>query len=75
MATYYMYSPPVADFMAGHEGLRAKVRWSLLRLVGVSWMALNFGPWVTLAVVILLICLICAGAGFTLRRMQFRHQA
>jgi len=72
---YYTYSPPVADFIARHNTIRLMVRWSLLPLVGVSWMALNFGPWVTLAVVILLICLICAGAGFTLRSMQFRHQA
>lgn len=65
----------MADLIARHDIVQTVVRWSLLPLVGVSWMALNFGPWVTLAVVILLICLICAGAGFNLRRMQFRHQA
>ncbi len=71
---YYTYSPPVADFIAIHDTLRAVVRWSLLPLLGASWMALNSGPWVTMAVVVLLICLTYAGTRFVLRRMQFRHQ-
>jgi len=72
---YYDYSPTVADFIARHDTVRALVRWSLLPVVGMSWMALNFGPWVTMAVVVLLICLTYAGTRFVLRRMQFRHQA
>ncbi len=75
VATYYMYSPPVADFMAGHEGLRAMVRWSLLPVIGVSWMILHIGPGVTLALMGLLIFVMCAGAGLTLRRMRLRRQA
>jgi len=71
---YYIYSPPVADFIAIHDTLRAVVRWSLLPVVGVSWMALNSGPWVTMVVVVLLICLTYAGTRFVLRRMQFRDQ-
>lgn len=38
---YYTYSPPVAAFIANHDNLRAVVRWSLLPVVGVSWMTLN----------------------------------
>jgi len=38
-------------------------------------MALNSGPWVTMAVVVLLIYLMRAGALVTLRRMRLRHQA
>ncbi len=74
---YYSYSPapPVANFIARHDTLRAVVRWSLLPLLGASWMALNSGPWVTMAVVILLIFLMGVGAGVTLRRTQFRRQA
>jgi len=40
---YYIYSPPVADFIANHELIQAIVRWSLLPIVGLSWVALNIG--------------------------------
>jgi len=33
---YYTYSPPIADFIAGHETIRVMVRWSLLP-VGAAW--------------------------------------
>jgi hypothetical protein len=41
---YYSYSLPVADFIAEHDTLRASVRWSLLPIVGLSWVTLNLGP-------------------------------
>jgi hypothetical protein len=40
---YYKYSPPIADFIAGHEYLRAVVRWSMLPIVGAGWIALKLG--------------------------------
>ena len=44
---YYEHSPPIADFIAIHTSLRQAVRWSLLPLIGLSWMALKLGHVVT----------------------------
>ena len=40
---YNTHSPPIANFIAKHNNLRAMVRISLLPVVGVSWLALKFG--------------------------------
>jgi hypothetical protein len=71
---YYTYSPPVADFIASHDNLRVMVRWSLLPVVGVSWMTLNIGLSATLVFIGLLICFMGAGATIALRRMRIRCQ-
>ena len=56
---YTQHSPAAADFIAGHDILRMFVRVSLLPLVGMSWVALNFGPAFTLFLMLLLsFCLI-----------------
>jgi hypothetical protein len=52
--TYYKYSPPVADFIADHDILRAIVRWSLIPLIGLSWMLLHMGAVPTLIFLILM---------------------
>jgi hypothetical protein len=41
---YYKYSPPIAEFIANHDSLKAKVRLGLLPFIGVSWLALKIGP-------------------------------
>jgi hypothetical protein len=67
---------PVADFITRHDTARFMVRWSLLPLVGVSWMALYLGPGVTLTLLILLLMVIGGNVAVCLRRwVKHRHQA
>jgi len=51
---YYAHSPPMADFIAKHDRLRAVVRVSLLPVVGVSWIALKLGPPATVTLLLFL---------------------
>jgi membrane protein implicated in regulation of membrane protease activity len=43
---YYHYSPPIADFIAAHDILRAGVRLLLYPLIAVAYLLLHSG-WVT----------------------------
>jgi hypothetical protein len=52
---YYKYSPPLANFIAKHDSLRAMVRISLLPVVGISWITLKIGPVSTVALMLLFI--------------------
>ena len=49
---YYKYSPPIADFIANHDSLRAMVRLGLLPFIGASWLALKIGPVSTMALIL-----------------------
>ena len=51
---YYNYSPPMANFIAKHDGLRAMVRISLLPVVGMSWVALKLGLFPTMVLMFFL---------------------
>jgi len=65
---YYRYSPPAADFIARHDFVRRVVRWSLLPVVGASWMVLRFGPVAFLTLMALLLAFMgAAGAAFLKR--------
>jgi hypothetical protein len=63
---YYTYSPPVAELIASHGTLRSVVRWSLCPLVGVSWMAVHFGPWVALVLFAMMSSIVV----LTMKRMR-----
>jgi hypothetical protein len=54
VSIYYRYSPPVADFIANHDILRMMVRWSLIPLIGLSWMLLHLGVAPTLLMLLLM---------------------
>ena len=54
VSAYYRYSPPVADFIANHDILRMMVRWSLMPLIGLSWMLLHLGVAPTLLMLLLM---------------------
>ena len=65
---YYIYSPPIAEFIAKHANVRLIVRVSLLPLVGMSWVALNYGHVFILMILLLFgICLM----GFMVFRKKF----
>jgi len=70
---YYTYSPPVADFITSHDNLRVVVRWSLIPLVSMSWMALHLGPTATMALSLLLLFLIGASMVVLFRRMGLQE--
>ena len=40
---YYNISPPIANYIAKHDGLRSIIRVSLIPLIGISWIALRIG--------------------------------
>lgn len=68
---YYTYSPPLANLIAKYDMLRVLVRWSLLPLIGVSWLTLHFGP--CEALIMLLLALISITASVVFKKTRFRH--
>ncbi len=53
VSMYYSYSPAIADYISKHESLRTIIRFSLLPIIGLSWVTLKFGSNFTLTIVIL----------------------
>ncbi len=51
---YYEYSPPAADFISNHAGLRAVVCVGLLPLVGLSWVFLKIGAGSTMFLILII---------------------
>ncbi|MBW1754383.1 MAG: hypothetical protein JRJ46_15165, partial [Deltaproteobacteria bacterium] len=67
---YYACSPPIANFIADYDTLRAIVRISLLPLVGASWLALKLGPVSLIMAVIFFLFL--GLTGFTLFTRRYK---
>ena len=69
---YYMHSPPVADYIAGNKVLCAVVRFSLLPVIGVSWMALHFGLGNTITIIFMSFIAIGSASFLLVRKMRLR---
>jgi YVTN family beta-propeller protein len=67
--TYYKYSPPLANYIARHEAVRAAVRNGLVPLIGFGWLAVNYGIAVPLILAGLLLIFL-----FILKRLLFAHK-
>jgi alkaline phosphatase len=66
---YYTLSPPVAELMSRHDRLRAAVRWSVLPVVGFSWLASRMGLCAALSL-LGLVAALAAGGPLVLRRRR-----
>ena len=57
MRFYNEVSPPLADYIEGHESLKTAVRIGLMPLVAISYSALHFGPIVTFTMLMVLLAI------------------
>ena len=71
--TYYTYSPPIADFIAQHETLRAAVRIGLMPLVALSYSVLHIGPVFTLGILIFIMLLSIVSFRFPVSSKKTAH--
>jgi hypothetical protein len=58
---YYKYSPPIADYIAEHDGLWSMVRIGLAPLVGFSWLAMNYGMIFAFVVLFCMLTMVVGG--------------
>jgi hypothetical protein len=66
---YYFYSPPIAEFISKHEHIKMLVRWSLLPLVVIIYLALHYG--LTLTAIVVIFSLSIITLVFILLRRRF----
>ena len=50
---YYAYSPAIADYISNHDTLKAITRFTLLPIIGLSWVVLKLGPISTLTMMMI----------------------
>jgi hypothetical protein len=72
VTSYYEVSPSMADFIAKHDYLRVVVRWSLLPVLGVSWIALKLGVVPTVVLVLFLFALVTIAINIAYKHARSR---
>ncbi|NVM20461.1 MAG: hypothetical protein HWN68_01600 [Desulfobacterales bacterium] len=71
--SYYEVSPPFADYIKGHESLKAAVRFGFIPLVAISYSTVRFGPVITLSmVVVLLVIPVCLVSLYRRKARSYR---
>ena len=70
---YYTHSPPVAEYIADNKVLCSAVRFGLLPVIAVSWMALHFGLGTTVTTIFMLLMAIGSASFLLVRKMRLRE--
>jgi hypothetical protein len=69
---YWKYSPPLADFIAKHDSLRAAVRIGLAPVVGIAYVALHTTTAQKMMLVVMMLGLL-TGAYMKIRRLKWKR--
>jgi predicted outer membrane repeat protein len=67
---YYQYSPPIANYIAEHDGSRTIARAGIAPLVGFSWIAMNYGMMIALAVLLSMLAMIIGGTCIVVNKRE-----
>ena len=67
---YYRFSPPIAEYIAEHDSLRSVTRIGIAPLVGFSFLAINYGMMVALAILFSVLTLIVGGTCFIVKTRE-----
>lgn len=70
VSAYYKYSPSLAGYLREHEIIRMVVRWALLPVIGLSWVALYVQPLILVSILLLIFAIF----GFRFNRKRVRDE-